>query len=169
MFKLSHLTVFLDNGVYPLGKKLIQIFALALGLPETALDQYFRTPLTDITIQHYPAHSHSTASEPMELLSAHADFGAVTLLMQHEVAGLEVLNANGVWVPAPPIPGAFVVNTGNYVEAWTNGKWAATVHRVYGRMDRPRYSLPFFMHRASSRSTSSTATTPCSPATTRSA
>lgn len=137
------------HEVYPFALKLIQIFALALDLPETALDQYFRCPLADITAQHYPAQtsasSSSSPSEPMELLFPHADFGSVTLLLQNAIAGLEVLNANGIWIPAPPKPYTFVVNTGNYVEAWTNGRWPATVHRVFARVNRPRYSIAFFL------------------------
>ncbi|KAK5220812.1 hypothetical protein LTR47_011122 [Exophiala xenobiotica] len=132
--------------VYPFAKRLIQIFALALGLPETALDQYFGTPLADITSQYYPVHERAASDpEPMELLFPHADFGVVTLLLQNDVPGLQVLNANGIWIPAPPVPYTFVVNTGNYVEAWTNGRWPATVHRVFGKIDKPRFSLPFFM------------------------
>ncbi|KAK5272153.1 hypothetical protein LTR96_001783 [Exophiala xenobiotica] len=132
--------------VYPFAKRLIQIFALALGLPETALDQYFGTPLADITSQYYPVQERAASDpEPMELLFPHADFGVVTLLLQNDVPGLQVLNANGIWIPAPPVPYTFVVNTGNYVEAWTNGRWPATVHRVFGKIDKPRFSLPFFM------------------------
>ncbi|KUJ16331.1 Clavaminate synthase-like protein [Mollisia scopiformis] len=131
------------HEMYPFAKKLVQIFALALGLPEYALDQYCCLPLTDITMQYYPVQSHKT--EPMELLFPHADFGTLTLLLQNDVAGLEVLNANGIWIPAPPIPHSFVVNTGNYVEAWTNGRWPATVHRVHASLDKPRFSLPFFL------------------------
>ncbi|KAL6242317.1 hypothetical protein RBB50_010865 [Rhinocladiella similis] len=129
--------------VYPFAKTLIQIFALALGLDQIALDQYFRKPLADITAQYYPAQAPD--SNPVELLFPHADFGVITLLLQNDVPGLEVLNANGIWVPAPPMPYTFVVNTGNYVEAWTNGRWPATVHRVYGKIDKPRFSLPFFV------------------------
>lgn len=58
---------------------------------------------------------------------------------------LEVLNQDGVWVDAPPQPGTFVCNVGQYLERQTNGRFPATVHRVRNRTGRERYSLPFFL------------------------
>ena len=43
--------------------------------------------------------------------------------------GLEV-DINGRWVPVAPLPGAFVVNTGDLFELWTNNRWRSTPHRV---------------------------------------
>lgn len=60
--------------------------------------------------------------------------------------GLEVLSNDGeTWIPAPPVPGTFVVNFGNAFEAATDGNVRATVHRVLAPRDRERYSIPFFM------------------------
>lgn len=131
------------NEVYPFAKKLVQICALALGLEETALDKYFVAPLTDITIQHYP--ELADVRGDLGVLSAHADYSVFTLLLQNEVAGLQVLNANGIWVPCPPIKQAYVINTGNYMETWTNGRWPSTVHRVVTNSGARRSSLPFFL------------------------
>ena len=36
----------------------------------------------------------------------------------------------GVWIDAPPVPGAFVVNIGDMMEIWTNGEFVATSRRV---------------------------------------
>ena len=47
-----------------------------------------------------------------------------------EETGLEVLDASGSWIPAPPIEGTFVVNFGNAFEAATEGAVKATIHRV---------------------------------------
>ena len=58
---------------------------------------------------------------------------------------LEVLNPDGRWVDAPPQPGTFVCNVGQYLERQTNGRFPATVHRVRNRTGRERYSLPFFL------------------------
>ena len=43
---------------------------------------------------------------------------------------MEVVNASGEWIPAPPIEGTFVVNFGNAFEAATDGAVKATIHRV---------------------------------------
>ena len=47
---------------------------------------------------------------------------------------LQVLNPNSEWIPAPPIDYAFVINTGNYMENWSNGRFPSTVHRVYNEV-----------------------------------
>lgn len=58
---------------------------------------------------------------------------------------LEVLNQDGIWVTAPPKPGAFVCNVGQYLERQSNGTFPATVHRVRNLTGQERYSLPFFL------------------------
>ncbi|KAF3771353.1 Clavaminate synthase-like protein [Cryphonectria parasitica EP155] len=78
-------------------------------------------------------------------LGAHADFSWLTLVLQDSVPALEVLNQDGLWVDAPPQPGTFVCNVGQYLERQSNGKFPATVHRVRNRTGNQRYSLPFFL------------------------
>ena len=70
------------------------------------------------------------------------------LTFLHQVGsekGLEILDREGNWLPANPIPGTFVVNFGNAFEAATEGAIRATVHRVQAPSQRDRYSIPFFM------------------------
>lgn len=69
----------------------------------------------------------------------------LTLVLQDNVPALEVLNQDGIWVDAPPKPGTFVCNVGQYLERQSNGKFPATVHRVRNRTGYERYSLPFFL------------------------
>lgn len=45
-------------------------------------------------------------------LGAHKDFSWVTLVLQDEVGGLEVLNSEGKWIDVPPREGTLVVNVG---------------------------------------------------------
>lgn len=69
----------------------------------------------------------------------------LTLVLQDDVPALEVLNQAGHWVDAPPVPGTFVCNVGQYLERQSNGRYPATVHRVRNKTGRERYSLPFFL------------------------
>lgn len=62
-----------------------------------------------------------------------------------KVAGLEVLNANGRWIPCPPKGHAYLVNTGNYLEILSNSRFPSTVHRVFSDSSILRFSLPFFL------------------------
>lgn len=45
----------------------------------------------------------------------HSDHGILTLLMQNDVCGLQILH-NGKWVPVNPPPYSFLVNTGDHME-----------------------------------------------------
>jgi len=65
-------------------------------------------------------------------VGAHKDSsGWLTFLYQvGNEEGLEVLDADGQWIPVPPIEGSFVVNFGNAFEAATEGAVKATIHRV---------------------------------------
>ncbi|KAL3421683.1 2OG-Fe(II)oxygenase superfamily protein [Phlyctema vagabunda] len=128
---------------FDFAKALVRIFALALDLEETAFDKIFEAPLTDVLIQHYCPSPDRKDHE--EILFPHADFSAFTLLLnQKGLPGLEVLNANGIWVPAPPIDHAYVVNTGSYFEFLSNSRFPATVHRVHTKLGVERFSFPIF-------------------------
>ncbi|MFT2604822.1 2OG-Fe(II) oxygenase family protein, partial [Escherichia coli] len=54
-------------------------------------------------------------------VGAHKDGGLVTILLQDSTEGLRVQRQDGSWVEAPPIPGTFVVNTGELLELATDG------------------------------------------------
>ncbi|KAH7304298.1 2og-Fe oxygenase family protein [Stachybotrys elegans] len=136
------------NHILPLAKDLVRIFALAFQLPggETGLDHLFRFPITGMRPLHYPPTKISGEDEEIAVgLGAHADFSWLTLVLQDDVPALEVLNPDGVWVDAPPKPGTFVCNVGQYLERQSNGRFPATVHRVRNRTGQERYSLPFFL------------------------
>ncbi|ROW06097.1 hypothetical protein VMCG_04487 [Cytospora schulzeri] len=132
------------NQILPLAMKLVKIFALAFDLEETALDNYFQFPITGMRALYYPPTPVDDES-PSIGLGAHADFSWLTLVLQDSVPALEVLNQDGIWVDAPPKPGTFVCNVGQYLERQSNGKFPATVHRVRNRTGHERYSLPFFL------------------------
>ena len=76
----------------------------------------------------------------------HSDSGAFTILWQDDSGGLEVRNGAGDWVGATPIPNTLVVNIGNIMQYWSNGRFTATTHRVINRSGRERYSIPFFVN-----------------------
>lgn len=60
------------------------------------------------------------------------------------VGGLEVLNKNGIYIPAKPIRGTFVVNIGDFLQRISNDTFVSTVHRVRNTAGLERYSIPFF-------------------------
>jgi len=67
-----------------------------------------------------------------------------------EEAGLQVLDRDGRWLDINPAPGTLVCNIGDMLQRLTNHVLPSTTHRVVNpvqeRADRPRYSMPFFLH-----------------------
>jgi isopenicillin N synthase-like dioxygenase len=130
--------------VQPLAMKLMRLFALALQDDESAFDQCFKFLITGMRALHYPPMPPDSGVNANGL-GAHADFTWLTLVLQDGVGGLEVLNKEGVWIDAPPKPGTFVYNVGQYLERQTSGVFPATVHRVRNKTGERRYSIPFFL------------------------
>ena len=117
---------------------------MALGLEEAYFDPFYRRPLFQLSLLHYRPPK-SLRQEDIEIgAGEHRDTGAFTLLMQDDTGGLEVARKDGEWVAAPPIPGAYVINIGDMMMRWTNGRFVSTPHRVVNRALKPRYSIPFF-------------------------
>ncbi|KZM23067.1 uncharacterized protein EKO05_0008201 [Ascochyta rabiei] len=130
------------NAMYTFSKRLLRIFALALELPETAFDEITTSPMTNVRAVHYPPQEHETDVG----IGAHTDFCWFTLVCQSATAqpALQVLNANGVWVPVHPQPHTFVVNIADFLKLVTGSTWQSTVHRVRNTGGEERYSMPFF-------------------------
>lgn len=128
-----------------LSRRLMQLIALSLSLPETWFDETSDSPMVTLRMIRYPAHPEG-ADERTFGAGAHTDWGAITILAQDGHGGLEVQTPEGDWVPATPIPGCFVVNLGDMIPRWTNGLYHSNPHRVRNVHSggAPRYSIPFF-------------------------
>ena len=127
------------------GMELLRGIAVSLGLPEDHFDEPFGDePAWMGKLVHYVGGVVEAAGD--QGVGSHADYGFVTLLLQDEVGGLEVLPPGTTeWVPVEPIPGALVVNLGEMLEVATEGYLAATIHRVQAPPPGvDRYSVPFF-------------------------
>jgi isopenicillin N synthase-like dioxygenase len=125
-----------------LSDDLLRAFSLALDLREDYFLAFYRKPLTQINLIHYPPHPPVTAERQFGL-RPHADTTAFTILAQGGVEGLQVEHRGG-WIEVPPIPGTFVINIGDMMARWTNDRFASTPHRVINRSGQERYSIPFF-------------------------
>jgi isopenicillin N synthase-like dioxygenase len=128
-----------------LASDLLHAFALGLGLPEERFDRYFTKPISQISMMYYPPLPPAVGAE-IKNTSAHTDDGAVVILAQGAVPGLEVKTVDGRWLAAPPVPGAFTINVGNLMMWWTNGRYRSTLHRVRNMSEVERYSVPFFFN-----------------------
>ncbi|KAM7255142.1 hypothetical protein ACFE04_020383 [Oxalis oulophora] len=70
----------------------------------------------------------------------HSDYGFLTLLLQDEVKGLQI-QYKDKWVTVDPIANSFVVNVGDNLEIFSNGKYKSVLHRVLVNSIKPRISV----------------------------
>ena len=121
-----------------IAEELMGALAVGLGLPESAFrDAFGDHPLSLAKLISYPPTPEGEAG-----VNSHHDAGFLTVLLQHGVGGLEVLNPDGEWIPVPPTPGAFVINIGEMLQSMTGNYLVATTHRVISR--EQRYSSAYF-------------------------
>jgi isopenicillin N synthase-like dioxygenase len=124
-----------------LGWQLLPLYALALDKPADYFNPFFENdPHCIGRNSHYPV---VDLEENQFGIAPHSDHGFITLLPLSDVPGLEILTQSGKWIPAPHIPGAILVNTGEFLNRWTNGRFIATPHRVVSPA-RDRYAITFF-------------------------
>ncbi|TKY69918.1 Flavonol synthase/flavanone 3-hydroxylase [Spatholobus suberectus] len=76
-------------------------------------------------------------------LPVHTDLNALTVVLQSEVSGLQVIK-DGKWIAIPAIPNAFVINVGDQIQVLSNGRFKSVHHRVVTNKVHPRVSLAMF-------------------------
>lgn len=93
------------NRMKVLAQRLLGMISRSLNLPPKYVEEAIGEVYQNITISYY-----SPCPQPdLALgLQAHSDMGAITLLIQDDVGGLEVLK-DGEWVLVQPISDAIVV------------------------------------------------------------
>ncbi|XP_020628837.1 probable iron/ascorbate oxidoreductase DDB_G0283291 isoform X2 [Orbicella faveolata] len=126
-----------------LGFAMIKALAVGLGLPEDYFVDKCSPPMSILAFWHYLPYPGDTDSWGV---GPHTDSGMWTFLLQDDIGGLEVEITEGQWVEVKPIPGTFVVNLGDCLQAWTKGLYRATRHRVRRSIKTDRYSVPFFFN-----------------------
>ena len=138
-----------------LGLELLEALCLGLGVARDALHPHF-TPVHSgfMRFNYYPLVDPleaEAAAQTVQLgdmaLHHHTDAGALTILLQDEVGGLQV-SQNDAWFDVPPVAGALVINVGDMMQIWSNDRYRAALHRVRPVADQPRYSVPFFFNPA---------------------
>ena len=148
-----------------LSLQLLEAFCIGLDLPAKFMHADFSGNHTGfLRLNYYPVHDPIEGAaadyQPVADLGVHhhTDAGALTVLIQDDVGGLQV-HRDGYWYDIPPVPGAIVINTGDMMQVWSNDRYHAPVHRVLAMNDRDRYSLPFFFNPAASARVSPLPTT----------
>lgn len=131
--------------------QMMELTALALGIPETFFADKIDKHITAMRINFYP--EQTTAPKPGQLRAGdHTDYGLLTILNGENVpGGLQVKTRSGKWLDVETDPDTFVVNIGDLLMRWTNDHWVSNVHRVVNPPDSvaarsKRLSIAFFHH-----------------------
>ena len=125
-----------------LAHKMVRAYAVALDLPADHFDRAFDKPKTTLRLTHYPPVEKLEDNEFS--IAPHTDGSFMTLLPQSAVKGLTIRLADGEWFEAPPLPGTYIVNTGDMLQHWSNGRFRSTPHYANNRATVARYAIPFF-------------------------
>ncbi|RVX03494.1 Protein DMR6-like oxygenase 2 [Vitis vinifera] len=88
-----------------LAQKLLAFMSESLGLPSSCIEDAVGDFYQNITVSYYPP---CPQPELTLGLQSHSDMGAITLLIQDDVGGLQVLK-DGEWVMVQPLSDAIVV------------------------------------------------------------
>ncbi len=119
---------------------LMRGFALGLDLDEDFFLKTASRPLSRASYVYYPAQPADLGSSQFGV-GPHTDFGVLTVLCQDSVGGLQVEDASGDWIQAPPIGGTLIVNVADLLSRWTDGAYKSTPHRVVNSSGKKRLSI----------------------------
>ena len=130
------------DAVDALGRRMVGVCAVALGLPADFFDAAFAESQFSFRLTHYPP---VAAQENQFGIAPHTDANFLTFLAQTDVPGLQLRLPSGTWLDVPYVPDSFAVNAGDMLHRWTNGRFKSTPHRAVPPVGRPRYAIPFFL------------------------
>ncbi|KAL5712150.1 hypothetical protein ACHQM5_014349 [Ranunculus cassubicifolius] len=123
--------------IIKLKEMLSELLSEALGLNPDYLNGIKCMNIEVLAAHYYPA-----CPEPNLTLGStkHTDPDVLTILLQDQIGGLQVLYENQ-WVAVPPTKGALVVNIGDLLQLISNDRFRSVEHRVLARPIGPRISV----------------------------
>jgi len=120
---------------------ILPALALSLGLPEDWFAPRFTQSQFSFRLSHYPPAARERGRYG---IAPHTDVNFLTFLAQSGVPGLQIRREGGGWEDVPFVADSFVVNTGDMLHRWTNGRYKSTPHRALPPAGRHRYAIPYF-------------------------
>ncbi|KAK4350856.1 hypothetical protein RND71_030169 [Anisodus tanguticus] len=145
--EFSHAMEVYGSNMEKLSKSIIEVILMSLG-PE--LEQKFASEFKNchgyLRVNNYspPENTKNVQEEEVEGLGMHTDMSCITIVYQDEVGGLQVRSKEGKWMNIDPCQDTLVVNVGDLLQAWSNGKLRSSEHRVVLKEHVSRFSIAFF-------------------------
>ena len=131
------------HALYALCQRLLAPFAVALDMPPGTFDGCFAGEAhANLRFLHYPPQYDT--SENTFGTAPHTDNSFMTVLARTDVPGLAIRLSDGEWFAPPVIAGTFLVNLGNIMRRWSNGRFLSTPHGVINESGTDRYSIAYF-------------------------
>ena len=123
-----------------------RILASALNLDEEFFVKFHSGQNISLRLLHYPSCGSGEVQDSQLGAGAHSDYGLTTFLFQDSVGGLEICDKNGDWQEIKPDNSVVLINSGDLLERWTNGRYRSTLHRVKPMTrGKDRFSIAFFV------------------------
>ncbi|KAI3445766.1 hypothetical protein Pfo_002431 [Paulownia fortunei] len=119
--------------------KLLKGLSESLGLGESEMEKALDL---GSSLQIFIANFYPRCPNPDVALGMppHSDHGLLTLLIENEVGGLQIQH-KGRWVNVNALPNSILVNTGDHLEIFSNGKYKSALHRAVVNNQKTRISI----------------------------
>ena len=129
-----------SEQIRKIGNALLRAIAHSLDVADNFFEQHYIDSLLRGQLIRYPQTQGGTDAFGV---APHTDFGCITLLLQ-TTPGLEVQSHDGSWLSAPPIENTLVVNIGELLARWSDGRLPTNTHRVRNTSNAERFSIAMF-------------------------
>ena len=127
-------------------KKVVKLLLTILGdnIENKFYDPEFNNCSSYLRINGYTPLD-MNAEEEVEVFKKHTDLSYVTIVFQNDIRGLQMRSKGGDWIDVRSSnDDILVVNMGDYMEAWSNGRLRSALHRVVLRKNiTKRFSIAF--------------------------
>ena len=131
-----------QEAIAVMGFNLLPLYALALDKTADFFLPFFTDPIMWSRNAYYPP---LKPEDNQFGIAPHCDHSFLTMLPMADEPGLQVLDRNGNWMWPDPVENGIVVNTGEFLNRWSNGRFLATPHRVVPPK-HDRYSIATFFN-----------------------